>query len=310
MLLSNASGCKCTYQVELLDLYMSSHVYSVVTKSCTLYKRIGNSHPRYFAEVQRNDVDNLDRAILSINSTGLANNGLEYYINVAKRIKTFRETGTIPDKKPYIISVAGLSFQEIYEMLSRLREDDVVGISGIELNLSCPNIEGKSQTGYDPDLVDHLLYRIFNDYQPKVALGLKLPPYLEKEKLKKVGDIICNYPIQFITCSNSLGNGLVLNKIGEPVIKPNNGLGGIGGKSLKPISLSNVYQFRKIFEKNNRPDIIIKGCGGITDIEDVIDYLNAGANEVQIGSQLCEEGIGCFERIQNEYSALQLIMST
>ena len=87
-----------------------------------------------------------------------------------------------------------------------------------------------------------------------------------------------------------MGNGLVL-KDTKPVIKPKNGLGGIGGKSIKPFGLSNVYYFNRLI-----PNIDIVGCGGIENKEDVYDYLQCGAKVVQVGTLFMKEGVRCFDK--------------
>lgn len=104
-----------------------------------------------------------------------------------------------------------------------------------------------------------------------------------------------NCKIGFITCTNCIGNGLVIE--GEKsVILPNGGFGGIGGEIIKPFSLANVKQFY-----NNLTDKVdIVGCGGIKNGEDVFQYILCGAKAVQIGTQFIKEGINCFERITKE----------
>lgn len=108
---------------------------------------------------------------------------------------------------------------------------------------------------------------------------------------------IKNNKIDFITCINSLGNGLIVDYEKETcVIKPKNGLGGIGGEIIKPIALSNVYNFyRRLGDK-----IDIIGCGGISNGYDVFEHILCGAKMVQIGSKFMEEGLLCFTRIENE----------
>jgi dihydroorotate dehydrogenase len=83
--------------------------------------------------------------------------------------------------------------------------------------------------------------------------------------------------LKYIVCSNSVPNCIAFNKDG-PVL--HNILGGLSGKLNKYISLSNVFQFSKLINKS----IKIVGCGGIDTIEDVMDYLNNGADFVQIAS--------------------------
>ena len=132
-------------------------------------------------------------------------------------------------------------------------------------------------------------------------MGLKLPPYFDPSHFDHVAKVINKYPdtIKFITCINSLGNGLVIDpETDHPVIYPKGGLGGIGGDYCKPIALANVYQFYQ------RLDIPIIGCGGVKHGTDVYEHIMAGASLVQIGTQLVKEGPGCFKRIEREFLEL------
>jgi dihydroorotate dehydrogenase len=120
-----------------------------------------------------------------------------------------------------------------------------------------------------------------------IDIGFKLPPYLEVAQLEKIADIILEYReksnIKFIVCCNTIPNGLALDKFGKPVLSST--IGGISYSIVnKLLGLSNVYQFRQYFNHSSVQSIKIIGCGGIKTADDVEDYLNAGADLVQIGS--------------------------
>eukprot|EP01069_Polyplicarium_translucidae_P002197 Polyplicarium_translucidae@DN1950_c0_g1_i2.p1 len=94
--------------------------------------------------------------------------------------------------------------------------------------------------------------------------------------------------IRFVTCINSIGNAIALDVEREcAVIRPNSGLGGLCGAAVKPVGLSNVYNFRKRLP--NEIDIV--GVGGVSSGTDVYEYLLVGASCVQIGATLWEEGV-------------------
>lgn len=276
----NASGPRCTTESELNALGLCPYNGIILTKSCTLKPREGNVQPRYY------ETDKL-----TINSTGLANEGYEFYGNLGKKMKTY--------KKPYFISVSGLSMEDNLEIISYLQKQS--DIDGIELNLSCPNIVGKTQIGYDYEATNELLRKIY-EKEINYPIGLKLPPYFEPLQIENMSDIFKEYPINFLTCINSLGNGLVINPDTDRVaIKPKGGLGGIGGEVIKPFALANVYQFKKCL---SYMDII--GCGGIQNGQDIYEHILVGATAVQIGSALMREGVSCFERLTME---LKMIMN-
>ena len=200
----NASGPRCTSENELVNLDKSYSGW-VLTKSCTLEYREGNESPRYY-----------DTNLGSINSMGLPNNGIEYYIDCSQKIKN----------KPYYISVCGLTLDEniiILDKILNAQTDPKNKIDGIELNLSCPNVIGKGQLGYNFDLIQIYLSKVFEMIKPftKINIGVKLPPYFEINHFDSVGKILDKFDIKFITCVNSIGNGLIIDPLTEKTqIKP------------------------------------------------------------------------------------------
>ncbi len=285
--LMNASGAKCTICADLNELD-KSRSGAFISKSCTPHFRQGNPLVRYW-----------DNENISINSMGLYNHGFSTYLDYGKYT-----TST----KPYFISMAGLTLEDNMTMINEfLNFSHNYKISGIEFNLSCPNIVGKGQLGNDFDAVDEYLRRIFETDlsvipKDKLSTGIKLPPYYEPSHIANISDILRKYPrIDFITCINSIANGLIIDTDSESVvIHPKNGLGGIGGSVIKPIALANVNQF--YHSMGNKISII--GCGGITNGEDAFQHILAGASVVSVGTQLMREGFGVFDRLYNELSEL------
>ena len=286
----NASGPRCTINTELNNLLLSDSS-AILSKSCTLEKRLGNEYPRYY------DNDNL-----SINSMGLPNNGYEYYINLIDTINT-KET------KPYIISIAGLNVHDnikiinsIHTKLNDIEEKNI----GIELNLSCPNLVNKGQLAYNFSNMDCYLEYLFKKVEIShiKMFGVKLPPYLEIDHFKIVSNILKKYPIDFITTINSIGNGLVIDsEKEEAVIKPKEGLGGLGGSIIKPTGLSNVFNFAKHLLNS---DIKIIGVGGIENGTDIFEYFLAGASAVQVGTHFYKKGIMCFSDLKKDLEKIMI----
>ena len=280
----NASGPKCTTLEELKKID-NSNACIVLTKSATLKFRDGNPKPRYF-----------DNKLGSINSMGLPNKGIDYYISIANEFK-----------KPYIISISGLDLTENLIILDKIIKglNNDKNIYGLEINLSCPNIVGKGQLAYNFEELDNYLNNIFNKLEnSSIIVCIKLPPYFEIEHFKIVGNILNKYPIDFITCINSIGNGLIVNHLtNSTLIKPKKGCGGIGGSYIKPTGLSNVWNFYNIF-KEIHSNIKIIGCGGISSGIDAYEYILCGADLLQIGTQYYKEDVKCFNRINMELKTL------
>lgn len=277
--LMNASGARCMTEDELEKLKKSASG-TLVTKSCTLEPREGNPSPRYY-----------DLELGSINSMGLPNLGFDFYFNFV-----LNEHKKGNDK--IFFSLAGLSMEENLEMLKRVQDSDFKGFT--ELNLSCPNIPGKPQTGYDFDRTDQVLENAFKFYDK--PLGVKLPPYFDIVHFEIMAKILNKYPLQFVTCINSVGNALFIEDE-RVVLKPKNGFGGIGGAYVKPTALANVRMFYNLLKK----EINIIGCGGVETGRDVFEHLLCGASMVQVGTQLMKDNIFVFDRLLKE---LKSIMKT
>lgn len=276
----NASGVWCTSDVELDSLFVSESG-AVMSKSCTILPRIGNVYPRVHYG------DNI-----SINSTGLANNGIDFYMNyVFEQETNGKSCTTVHNLKPYIMSIAG-SAKELELMIDSLSTKSV---DAIELNFSCPNLDGQ-QIAYNLEYTKMLIDKIY--HKIPIPWGIKMPPFFEPNAIKEMANLLNSYPISFITCCNSLGNCMIISESEDnPVIAPRDGLGGVGGgKVMKSVALSNVYQFRKYLSKS----INVIGCGGINSGKDVYDYLLVGANCVQIGTSLGIEGPSIFRRLNKE----------
>jgi dihydroorotate dehydrogenase (fumarate) len=145
-----------------------------------------------------------------------------------------------------------------------------------------------------------ILYRIFSKYHhTDVPIGIKLSPYFDVSHFQSAVDIIRPWSdkISFITCSNSIGNGLLVDSDTETtLIHPKNGLGGCGGDFMRPVALSNVYMFNKLI--GDKIDII--GCGGVSSGDDVFNLILAGAKAVQVGTLLSRKGIDVFKNLSIE----------
>lgn len=268
----NAAGACCVTQEELEALGRSP-AGAIVTKSMTPHPRTGNPSPRYYSFEGG-----------SINSMGLPNLGYPAYARLIPELKRFG--------KPIIASIAGFRSQDFVEAAQVI---NAAHPDLMEINLSCPNIPGKPQIGYDLDASKRLLKELRGLVQ--VPMGVKLPPYFDPAHHEAMAEMLTQVGVAFVSVINSLGNGLVVDPEQESVvIKPKGGFGGIGGKIIKPVALANVRAFWKLFQDQ----VPIVGTGGVVTGTDVFEHLLCGASAVQIGTTLVEEGLGAFERIEGE----------
>lgn len=276
--LYNASGVMCRTVAELEQVRHSA-AGAVISKSCTLQAREGNPEPRYYAT-----------ALGSINSMGLPNAGYAYYRDYASRYP-------YNQGKPLFLSISGMTLEDNLSMLADLAASNLSCIP--EVNLSCPNLPGKPQLGYDTDACAITLAEISRIY-PK-AFGVKLPPYFDPVHFAQMAELLNAFTgVRFVTCINSIGNGLVIDAETESVvIKPKDGLGGLGGSYVLPTALANVREFSRLLIGKH-----VVGCGGINSGREAFMHILAGATAVQIGSCLYEEGEGAFARILGELDDL------
>lgn len=276
----NASGVHCMTTTDLEEL-AASEAGSFVTKSGTLAPREGNPEPRY-----------VDLALGSINSMGLPNKGLDYYLNFALE----KQEAIVPEA-PFFFSVAGMSVEENIELLRKIEASNFRGIT--ELNLSCPNVPGKPQVAYDFPLTEQILEQVFSFFTK--PLGVKLPPYFDLAHFDQMAEILNKFPLTYINSINSIGNGLYIDPETEAVvIKPKEGFGGIGGEYVKPTALANV----RAFATRLKPEINVIGTGGIRSGQDAFEHLLCGATMLQIGTELQKEGPAIFARLKKELTEI------
>jgi len=280
----NASGCWCTTEKELKDLGRSQSG-AVVAKSGTVNYRKGNPEPRLHTTDPHG----------SINSMGVPNLGYKFYT----------EFGNTVTNKPFIQSLIPFSHDDLRLMLTDINSNVINGPRMVEVNLSCPNLIKKSIVGLNFELFEEYVQIMQELDTPNLVIGIKLPPYYQNHEFDTVSDIVLRYPkIRFLTCINSVVNGLIIDVENEQTtIHPKNGYGGVGGIYCRPTALANVNQFyRRVGDK-----VAIIGCGGVENGTEVFAHILAGATLVEVGTQLMKDGPGLFERLNVELEALMTI---
>ncbi|NQM37504.1 dihydroorotate oxidase [Streptococcus suis] len=271
--LMNAAGVWCMTKEEL-DGVKNSAAGTFVTKTATLEYREGNPEPRY-----------KNIPLGSINSMGLPNQGLDYYLDYLLELQEEEPERT------FVLSLVGMSPDEIHTILKKVQDSAFQGL--VELNLSCPNVPGKPQIAYDFETTETILREVFAYFTK--PLGIKLPPYFDIVHFDQAAAIFNQFPLKFVNCVNSIGNGLYIEDE-SVIIKPKNGFGGIGGEYIKPTALANVHAFYQRL----KPEIQIVGTGGVLTGRDAFEHILCGASMVQIGTTLQKEGLAAFDRITQE----------
>ncbi len=239
---------------EVTDLIDINQLGGLVTKSITLHPREGNPPPR-IAETPAG----------MLNSIGLANPGVDSFIGeILPRLKAL--------KTPVFVNIAGSTLQEYVEVLDKL-ENTGAAVAGYEINISCPNVkQGGMAFGIDPHTTERLTGSLRK--QTDKCLIMKLSPNVTH--------------IEEIAAAAEAGGADALSAINTVVgmsIDVENRTprlhtvtGGLSGAAIKPIALAQVY---KISQAVGIPLI---GLGGISNHKDVIEFILAGADLVQIGT--------------------------
>ena len=277
--LMNAAGVACM-TVEELEEVRQSAAGSFVTKTATLEARTGNPEPRY-----------RDVPLGSINSMGLPNQGIDYYLDYLLSLQESQPERT------FFLSLVGMSPDETHTLLKKVQNSDFKGIT--ELNLSCPNVPGKPQIAYDFETTERILGEAFGYFDK--PLGIKLPPYFDIVHFDQAAEVFNRHPLKFVNCVNSIGNGMYIEDE-SVVIRPKNGFGGIGGEYIKPTALANVHAF---YQRLN-PSIQIIGTGGVYTGRDAFEHILCGASMVQIGTALHQQGVEIFERVSLGLKAIMV----
>jgi len=247
-----ASGT-ASFGLELSRIYDVSKLGGIVLKTITLEERQGNELPRI-----------VEFPYGMLNSIGLANPGLRKFKD--EILPQVLKLGT-----NIIVSVAGKSVGEFREIVEEVSGID--GVSAIELNLSCPNVE-KGGVTFDSKVEN---VREVVKATKKVSakpIWVKLSP--NTPSIVENAITAQNEGADAISAINTILGMKIDIKTGKPVFK--NIFAGYSGPAIKPIALRYVYEICQSVR------IPVIGIGGISSFEDVLEFLYAGAKLVQIGT--------------------------
>ncbi|MEM7811055.1 MAG: dihydroorotate dehydrogenase [Planctomycetota bacterium] len=240
------------YAREMASFLDFSNLGGVIPKTVTLAPRPGNPPPR-----------TIETASGMLNAIGLDNDGLETFLS--KHLDHLAGLDTA-----LIVNVAGRDAGEYVELARRL--DFCDGVAAVELNISCPNVSGGVDYGSNPAKTAEVVGGV------REACGLpviaKLTPNVTD--ITEIAKAAADAGADAVSVVNTF-LGLVIDwRRRAPVL--GNGLGGLSGPAIKPLALRCVWQIA------NSVDVPVIGIGGIESVDDVMDYLVAGATAVQVGT--------------------------
>ncbi len=251
----NASGPR-TGSGQALSKIASSAAGAVLAKSATVASQTGNPLPRTWHH-------DGEESLASMNSEGLPNAGIDYYVS-----KETIDEALSASSKPYFVSISGKNIDDNIAMLETIHAKIKGGetrISGVELNLACPNVIGKPIIAYDFDQLESVLQSVSQlpiFAEAKVPLGVKMPPYFDGPHYDRAAAILNKYShvVNYVASINTIGNCLMVDPVAEmPVIRSKGGFAGLSGRAVKFTALANVKKMRELLVD----EIDVVGVGGV-----------------------------------------------
>ena len=239
------------------DVYEVERLGALVTKTTTLDERTGNPQPW---------IVNTSAGIL--NSVGLANPGVnkvikEFLPKIAKKYSNL----------PVMTSIAGETVQDYVRLTEYF--DAIDTVSAIEVNLSCPNVDrGGMEFGVSAESASEVITAMRQ--ATKKPIYAKMSPNVTD--IKPIVKAVELAGADGLVLINTLvGMNLDLAKRAPSLVR---GIGGLSGTAIHPIAVRFVY------EAAQTVDIPIIGVGGVTQVDDALELMMAGASAVQVGSAI------------------------
>ena len=239
--------------LEAAKVFDIQRLGAIVSKGTTLRPRAGNPQTR-IAETPSG----------MLNTIGLQNVGVEALIRDVAPIWATWQT-------PVIVNIAGETVEEFGELAARL--DGVPGVSGLELNISCPNVAvGGMLFGQDPEQAAAVTKTVLR--KTTLPVIVKLTPNVTD--IVAVARAVVEAGADALCLINTVQGMAIDVRTRRPVLSTV--FGGLSGPAIKPIALRMVYQVASAV------DVPVVGCGGIRTGEDAIEFIMAGATAVEVGT--------------------------
>ena len=241
------------YGREFSDLVDLDRLGGIVVKGLSLRPRAGNPPPRI-----------VETPCGMLNAIGLANVGLDAFLK--EKVPWLRSLDTA-----VIVNIYGHTLSEYGEVAAGLR--GVEGISALEVNISCPNVEkGGMAFGTDPEMSARVTAHVLENTDRPVIV--KLSPNVTD--IRETARAVESAGAHAVSLINTLTGMAIDIERRAPVLA--NGSGGLSGPAIRPVAVHMVYQVA------GAVGIPVIGGGGIMDYRDALEFLMAGACAVQVGT--------------------------
>ena len=250
-----ASGCASSGK-ELAQFFALKDIGAVVTKSVMNKPRYGRPTPR-MAETPSG----------MLNSIGLQGPGIEAFL--ANDIPWLVEQNS-----RIIISIAGETIEEYATLARKVRS--VAGVSAIEVNISCPNVENRGLVfACDPDASRRVIDGVRKTIGGELPIIAKLSP--DVTNLPEIAKGVVESGADALALINTV-LGMVINL---DTMRPHLGgkTGGLSGPAIRPVAVRAIYQVHAAL-----PEVPILGMGGVSSGRDALELILAGASGVSVGT--------------------------
>lgn len=250
-----ASGCASSGQ-ELSQFFPLAELGAIVTKSIMTRPRLGRNTPR-MAETPSG----------MLNSIGLQGPGIDAFLE--------KDIPWLMDQKvKVIVSIAGETVEEYGVLARRLRA--VPGISAVEVNISCPNVENRGQVfACHPETSVAVIEAVRRNIGGELPIVAKLSP--DVTDIVEIAKSVINAGVDGVALINTL-LGMVID-VNSMKPKLAGKTGGLSGPAIRPVAVRAIYQVHQAF-----PNIPIVGMGGVSTGRDALELILAGASAVSIGT--------------------------
>ena len=262
VLLSGCVGFGDEY--SRVEGFSSKSIGGAVLKGTTLEPRLGNN-PHRVAETPSG----------MLNSIGLQNPGVDEVVdNILPSLE--------PLETHYFANVSGSTVEEYVAVTKKFNRSSV---SGIELNISCPNVKrGGMEFGNDPEMSARVVEACKK--VTKKPLITKLSP--NQTDIQKNARYCIEAGTDGLSVINTISGMAIDIQSQSPVL--GNGAGGLSGPAIKPIALLKV---REVYEVAKKHGVPIMGQGGISNTSDAIEFILAGSSTIGVGTALFFDPLVC-----------------
>ena len=240
------------YAHEMAGVVDFARLGGIIPKTVTRQPRAGNPPPR-----------TVETPCGMLNAIGLDNDGIDHFI--AHHLPYLR---TLPTA--IVANIAGKNEEEFVDMAAMLGRES--GLAAVELNLSCPNVAGGVDFATNPEVTGRVVRRA----REVCALPLvaKLTPNVTD--IVAIAQAAAEAGADAVSLVNTFLGMAVDWRRRRPIL--GNVTGGLSGPAIKPLALRMVWQVAR------KVAIPVIGIGGIATIDDVMEFLVAGASAVQLGT--------------------------